>query len=700
MTARASSLPMRADRRAYARRREKSRRFFISLCLLIVSACAPSERETAQPADAVETLAFSIADGRVRNDFLRAGPVAAHLVLTSGHAPRLVVAFPAGNSGAGLWFAAGESEARWRVTAPMRAAAATTPEGAALYGVETELALDGPPLVIDRAIVGSVRSIRDYGYTGRVPAAIEVAPRLDDRRLVWARPRLDGEGGYRLSLEILDGDIAREGGGAIRLMPSADGTIRLKVAAFTGDAPLTPIPEAALLTRDAAADPGARAALAFLSYEEKLLAGSWRFLTYFGRDTLLSLKLLAPAARPALMEAGLAAVLERLGPDGAVAHEEDIADFAALRRLKAGGEAGAAAIYDYAMIDDDFLLAPVAADYLLGAGRTRAAPFLERRAANGDAYGALLVRNLAFVAAASRPFAAAPERGNLIRLKEGKYAGEWRDSEEGLGGGRIPYNVNAALVPAALDAASRLAESGLLDAWLNDAALGDAGRMAGVWAARAPDMFRIEIDAAQARERAGAYAARIGVPFAPESVDGAVIFSAVALDASGAPIPVLHSDEGFLLAFRDPPAREVARAVEATMRPFPAGLMTPAGLLVANAAYAPAAAQDDFSNRRYHGAVVWSWQQALMAAGFERQLARSDLDDALRARLETARAGLWRAIESAEAVKTAELWSWSIRDGAYVIEPFGQRDGDATEANAAQLWSTVYLALKRPPAAD
>lgn len=34
--------------------------------------------------------------------------------------------------------------------------------------------------------------------------------------------------------------------------------------------------------------------LTFLSYREKYLAGSWRFDTYFGRDTMMSLTLLAP----------------------------------------------------------------------------------------------------------------------------------------------------------------------------------------------------------------------------------------------------------------------------------------------------------------------------------------------------------------------------------------------------------------------
>ena len=45
------------------------------------------------------------------------------------------------------------------------------------------------------------------------------------------------------------------------------------------------------------------------------------------------------------------------------------------------------------------------------------------------------------------------------------------------------------------------------------------------------------------------------------------------------------------------------------------------------------------------------------------------------------------------------LWSWRYVDGRYQAAPFGQNNGDADESNAAQLWSTVYLAIP-PPAAD
>jgi hypothetical protein len=59
---------------------------------------------------------------------------------------------------------------------------------------------------------------------------------------------------------------------------------------------------------------------------------------------------------------------------------------------------------------------------------------------------------------------------------------------------------------------------------------------------------------------------------------------------------------------------------------------------------------------------------------------------------------LWRAIAATGAVQTSELWSWSYANGRYRVEPFGTRRSDEDESNAAQPWSTVFLALT-PPAA-
>ena len=52
---------------------------------------------------------------------------------------------------------------------------------------------------------------------------------------------------------------------------------------------------------------------------------------------------------------------------------------------------------------------------------------------------------------------------NLIALNEGQSVGQWRDSSMGLGGGRYPYDVNTALMPAALRAIAELVRAGAFD---------------------------------------------------------------------------------------------------------------------------------------------------------------------------------------------------------------------------------------------
>jgi hypothetical protein len=157
----------------------------------------------------------------------------------------------------------------------------------------------------------------------------------------------------------------------------------------------------------------------------------------------------------------------------------------------------------------------------------------------------------------------------------------------------------------------------------------------------------------------------------------------------------MNSDEGFELLLLDPDPKEVQRAATALIRPFPAGLLTGVGLVVANPTYAPAGLHTMFDRGHYHGAVVWSWQQGMLAAGLERQLQRRDLPEDVKKALLQSRERLHEAMRAAEQVRGSELWSWSFDNGAYRLEPFGQREHDVTESNAAQLWSTVFLALPR-----
>jgi hypothetical protein len=116
-------------------------------------------------------------------------------------------------------------------------------------------------------------------------------------------------------------------------------------------------------------------------------------------------------------------------------------------------------------------------------------------------------------------------------------------------------------------------------------------------------------------------------------------------------------------------------------------------MLVANPVFADGARQRQLSRTAYHGTVIWSWQQALMAAGLQRQVARHDLPAATKERLLAARQQLWSVIEGTREMRSSELWSWRFSDGRYRTAPFGQNSGDADESNAAQLWSTVYLAI-------
>ncbi len=644
-------------------------------------------------------LAFRIDEGHNINSFLRDGPVAAHLLLRSGTEPRILVAFPAGNSGVGVWFESTSTPVSWTLVAPPKAINALDEQRRPLHGIEFEVVVSARELQVRGAALSSIRVLRDYELQRKMPEEVSVAARIAGERIDWARNRLDGAAGYRLSLDVLaESRVVGQ-----RLVAAEGSDLRLRVHALTGEPPLQPL--LSPLTPRAANDTRSRNVLGFLAYQEKFLAGSWRFDTYFGRDTLISAMLLAPVLEPEAIESAITSALDRLAPNGEVAHEEDIGEFAVLRNSREGRGRVATPIYDYGMVDDDFMLAPLAARWLLEdpRGRARAQAFLLARGTSGETHGASLLRNLLWLVERAGPFAADPRVSNLVGIKPGRMTGNWRDSEQGLGRGRYAYDINAALVPAALDAAARLADSGLLR--LEDdqrRVLQGARGSAQVWRAKAAKLFAVDVPAPQARAAITGYAAEAGVDsrrVMRAMGDGPVSFHALSLDEQGKPIPILNSDEGFRLLFTDPAAEEILRCIGAILRPFPAGLVTDAGLLVANPALAPAELRREFSRFAYHGTVIWSWQQALLAAGLDRQLARKDLPAPVRASLKQARTELWSVISRSAALRTSELWSWawspSSSGGRYRIEPFGRPGADVDESNAAQLWSTVYLGIHR-----
>jgi hypothetical protein len=673
------------------------------LLALALAGLGPVAAVQARGPGAAPPLQFRVTEGGIENAFYQQGDIAAHLLLSSGDHPRVLVAFPAGNSGVGVWFEPTTTPVHW--TLDKVQGLRRTVDGHAMNGIVAEASVSAAgPLVVKDAVLSSIRVLRDYQLEQTYPKQVAAAPQQADRSLRWQRRRLDGAPGYELSLSTDNGRFQRDHGRIVLRPDHAGEVLHLRIEATTGEPPLTPFDH--LFNDRVQHDARSQQVLRFLSYRQKFLAGSWRFDTYFGRDTLMSLRLLMPVLQPAAVDAGIASVLVRLAPDGEVAHEEGIGEFAVLDHLKKEGKPSDRPVYDYQMIDGNYMLAPVAAAWLLddARGRAGAQAFLAK-GQPGQRQGDALVRNLLYVAASSEAFARQPVYANLIGLKPGSQVGQWRDSNAGIGGGRYPYDVNVVWVPAALRAIGRFLDAGLLDAYATPAQrarLRAAAAQAGAWEHHAAAMFAVRLDHAQAAAQVRAYAVQVGVPAdaALASLPGdGLQFPAISLDAQGHPVPILHSDEGFDLLFGQPDTATLDRYVDDMLRPFPAGLMTGVGMVVANPAYAARDAWPMFGSNAYHGTVVWSWQQALLAAGLRRQLARADLPEATRTRLGKAQATLWQGICATRSMRDSELWSWTYSGDRYHVEPFGAAGAHEDEANAAQLWSTVYLAIP-PPAAD
>lgn len=116
--------------------------------------------------------------------------------------------------------------------------------------------------------------------------------------------------------------------------------------------------------------------LSFLTYSDKMLAGTWRFLTYFGRDTMIAMLLMMNRLSPLALEAGIGAVLERSNVTGVICHEETIGDYATLLNLL-DNVTSTAPSYRYIMIDSDFYLQPLLSQYFsTPEGMNRSTSFL------------------------------------------------------------------------------------------------------------------------------------------------------------------------------------------------------------------------------------------------------------------------------------------------------------------------------------
>jgi hypothetical protein len=339
------------------------------------------------------------------------------------------------------------------------------------------------------------------------------------------------------------------------------------------------------------------------------------------RDSMIAYLLLEPVlseGEGSATEAVISAVLERINrTDGSVCHEETIGDYATyLNQQK--NVTSTAPQYDYKMIDTDFFLPVVMKTYFVDSAvrRSRIESFFSTEASVDPDNAGLSYEDLARISVekiVNITAAFAQPRGqikeNLIHLKEGEIVGEWRDSTYGIGGGRIPYDVNAALVPAALRGIAALSAAGFFPEhpdW-NET----ASAYAQVWEDATLEFFAVTVPVEEARSLVEAYTetAGFGFPSHTDEIDSDIVYHGLALDGNNDQplVKVMNTDDCFrtfllnttnqtqLTAFINQTANNI-------LRPYPVGLSTPVGAIVANPAYGgdPVYATN-FTNNAYHG---------------------------------------------------------------------------------------------------
>lgn len=211
----------------------------------------------------------------------------------------------------------------------------------------------------------------------------------------------------------------------------------------------------------------------------------------------------------------------------------------------------------------------------------------------------------------------------------------------------------------------------------------------------------------------------------PDNPDGTITLYALALNGSdsvahgptgyASPITIEHTDTAFHLFLLN--LTNNSSTANSILRAFPAGLLTPSGLVVANLSLSNSdVLVAGFTNSAYHGTVIWSWQLALMAEGLHRQLAACNAssssqsyhpphcgDESVYRTVRSAYNVLWDNIEQNEAQLQSEVWSWTC-DGSdsnngtssdgFTTVPLGSISG-GTESNVRQLWSLTFLAVTR-----
>ena len=636
--------------------------------------------------------------------------------------------------------------------------------------------------------------------------------------LAFTRRALDGKHRYRLEFAAGAAGTLSVANGVVRFTrmdPVAAGPLRLAVRASVDFEPLAPLPFAELvnekgreLCRMDASFAQALRHFEFLSFREKFLAGSWNFLSYFGRDTLISLRIMWPVLSAAAKQTGIQSVANEIAENGIVNvtdewtddrtvadalesffYEYGRGDWAAARRIMKTIVDGAVPEHPFLDVLDPTYMVPSAAahwfreldDAELGRWLRAEHRVLGRTESNL----ATLLRNWNYVLESAAPYVAAwgklreahpdlaprqivEQHGDEFRATWGALipsvagAANWRDTYT-LPRHFRSEDINVNLLPMAIAAIQEMAarvralgggqemadvaQRHALDAvreYLDDPGRFATAREAWDWdlvrehflVRRSVENLRRDLarylaglakgDATWGdrdrglRERDATLRCREdGVSVAeflrgdrvPDAVKDGLEFTALLLDTEGNRLPVMQSDDVFLLLFGQPSLEQYRKIVRPLVRAYPFGLGfwdNDVGFAVSNGVYSPKdvpALKDDWKNAwikfgpdEYHGRAAWPWVLFALVAGTHAQaLAGIDSQGHLAAGVAPEDVALFRKIlEKTKAalaklgpLATSEVYKFApapTGQGLWQAEPMGI-------STPIQLWSAAPAGL-------
>ncbi len=250
--------------------------------------------------------------------------------------PRVIVAWPAGNSGIAAYFqpesgingTLGIQLVNSTSGSPLSGIYDESKSSNSTIGISTQIEFNSSA-VLSVAILGSIRTIRDFveGPSLLYPV-IQNATNFSAIQGGVEITRLWLDNITTTTLSFISSNQAISLNNRTVIFPAGAYTMNVsfdypQLTQLSSKDVLSPA-SGDLITQS----PMQTTSLSFLSYTTKLTAGAWRFLTYFGRDSMISALLLQPVlseGKGGAIEAVIAGVLERVNrTDGSVCHEETI----------------------------------------------------------------------------------------------------------------------------------------------------------------------------------------------------------------------------------------------------------------------------------------------------------------------------------------------------------------------------------------